>query len=218
MSIIRESLMGIRITLVLWVLTALVYPFFMLGVGLIFPYQANGSLIKNTGGQVVGSALIGQSFDSEKYFWSRPSTTDYSSFKTQDFNPNNPNNLVQRTGTSGASNLAPSNTQQLLKDNRQPNDPDLLKRINERVNQLKQANIQPTADLVYTSGSGLDPHISIEAARGQMERVAKARAIDPNQVEILVVKNTDGRFIGIFGEPGVNVLKLNLALDTLSRG
>jgi K+-transporting ATPase ATPase C chain len=218
MSIIRESLIGIRVTLVLWVLTALIYPFFILGIGLIFPDQANGSLIKNTGGEVVGSVLIGQSFDSTRYFWSRPSTTDYSSFKTQDFNPNNPNDLVQRTGTSGASNLAPSNTQQLLKDNRKPNDPDLIKRINQRVNQLKQANIQPTADLVYTSGSSLDPHISIEAARGQIERVAKARSLDPNRVEMLVKKNTDGRFIGIFGEPGVNVLKLNLALDTLGRG
>ncbi len=218
MSIIRESLMGIRVTLVLWILTALIYPLFMLGVGLIFPYQANGSLIKNTEGEVVGSVLIGQSFASERYFWSRPSTTDYSSFTTQDFNPKNPDNLVQITGTSGASNLAPSNTQQLLNDNRQPNDPDLLKRINERVNQLKQANIQPTADLVYTSGSSLDPHISIEAARGQIKRVAKARSLDPNRVEILIVKNTDGRFLGIFGEPGVNVLKLNLDLDNLPRG
>lgn len=218
MSIIRDSIAGIRVTLILWVLTALIYPFFILGVGLIFPYQANGSLIKNPAGEVVGSALIGQSFTSEQYFWSRPSTTDYSSFSPQNFDPNNPNNLVQRTGTSGASNLAPSNTQQLLKDNRQPNDPDLLKRIDQRVNQLKQANIQPTPDLVYTSGSSLDPHITIEAARGQIERVAKARSLDPNLVEILVSKNTDNRFIGIFGEPGVNVLKLNLALDALGRG
>ena len=218
MSIIRESIAAIRVTLVLWVLTALIYPFFMLGVGWIFPYQANGSLMKNLAGEVVGSALIGQSFTSERYFWSRPSTTNYSSFPSQDFNQKNPENLVQRTGTSGASNLAPSNTQKLLKDNRQPNDPDLVKRINERVNQLKQANIQPTPDLVYTSGSSLDPHISIEAARAQIDRVAKARSLDTNQVEILVSKATDGRFIGIFGEPGVNVLKLNLALDLLIRG
>ncbi|HAG82844.1 MAG TPA: K(+)-transporting ATPase subunit C [Cyanobacteria bacterium UBA12227] len=214
----REMMIAIRATLVLWILTALIYPFFMLSVGLILPYQANGSLIKNTQGQVIGSALIGQSFTDERYFWSRPSTTNYSSFTTQEFDPKNPDNIAQRTGISGASNLAPSNTQQLLNDNRQPNTPDLLKRINETVAQLKQANIQPTADLVYTSGSSLDPHISIEAARAQIDRVAKARSLDTNQVEILVSKATDGRFIGIFGEPGVNVLKLNLALDLLIRG
>ena len=215
---IREMMIAIRATLVLWILTALIYPFFMLGVGLVLPYQANGSLIKNTQGQVLGSALIGQSFTDERYFWSRPSTTNYSSFTTQEFDPKNPDNIAQRTGISGASNLAPSNTQQLLNDNRQPNTPDLLKRINETVAQLKQANIQPTADLVYTSGSSLDPHISIESARGQIERVAKARSLDYNQVKILVSKNTDNRFIGIFGEPGVNVVKLNLALDALGRG
>ena len=211
---VRDMIAGVRTTLVLWVLTALIYPLLMLLVGqVIFPYQVNGSLIKNAQGKVVGSALIGQPFSSDKYFSSRPSTTNYSSFTAQEYAPKKPDNTAQRTGTSGASNLAPSNTQKLLKVNRKHNDPDLLKRVNETVGQLKQAGIQPTADLVYTSGSSLDPHISVEAAKAQIQRVASVRGLNPNQVEILVSKYTDGRFLGIFGEPGVNVLKLNLALD-----
>ena len=186
----RELITGIRATLVLWVLTALIYPFFMLGVGqLLFPYQANGSLIDEQG--VVGSALIGQPFTSQEYFLSRPSTTTYSTGEE-----------AAPTGVSGASNLAPSN-------------PDLINRVQETVAQLQQQGVEPTADLVYASGSSLDPHISIEAARAQVERVAQARSLDSNQVEILLTKNIDGRFLGIFGEPGVNVLKLNLALDVL---
>lgn len=207
---VRDIITGIRSTLVLWVLTALIYPLFMVGVGqAALPYQANGSLIKNAQGQVIGSALIGQPFASDRYFQSRPSTTSYSTADSKD-----DKNNVLKTGVSGASNLAPSNTVQLLKDNRKPDAPDLIKRIREDVDKLKQAGIQPTADLVYTSGSSLDHHISIEAARAQIQRVAKVRSLNPNQVELLVAKNTDGRFLGIFGEPGVNVLKLNLALDS----
>ncbi|MFB2880360.1 K(+)-transporting ATPase subunit C [Floridanema aerugineum] len=201
---IREISRAIRVSLVLWILTAILYPAVILIVGLLPPlqYQANGSMISNAQGQVIGSALIGQPFSAEKYFWSRPSTTNYSSFTKQEFNPTKPENLTQRTGTSGASNLAPSN-------------PDLIKRIEPEINRLKQAEISPTADLVYTSGSSLDPHISVESAKAQIARVAKVRSLNPNQLEILVTKNTDGRFLGIFGEPGVNVLKLNLALDSL---
>ena len=210
MSIARETSRAIRITLVVWVLTALLYPGVMLLVGLIFPYQASGSLIRNSLGQVVGSALIGQPFTSERYFLSRPSAVDYS---TAD--PKNDKNNVLKTGTSGASNLAPSNTQELLKDSRKPDDPDLLKRIRSDVDKLQKARIRPTADLVYTSGSGLDPHISVAAAHAQLERVAKARSLLPEQVKSLIANNTDGKFLGIFGEPGVNVLKLNLALNAL---
>ncbi len=177
---------------------------------MVFPYQANGSLIKNSQGQVVGSALIGQPFSSDRYFQSRPSTTSYS---TAD--PKDDKGSVLKTGVSGASNLAPSNTAELLKDNRKPEDPDLIKRIREDADKLKQVGIQPTADLVYTSGSSLDPHISLDAAIAQIGRVARARAIAPNQVENLISKNIDDRFLGIFGEPRVNVLKLNLALDQL---
>lgn len=192
MSVIRETITGIRATLVLWILTALIYPFLMIFIGQVFfPYQANGSLITNNQGQVIGSALIGQSFSSERYFWSRPSTVNYS--EGEDAAP---------TGVSGASNLAPSN-------------PELIIGIQESIDQLQEAGIEPAADLVYASGSGLDPHISIEAAIRQIERVAQARSLETNQVETLIRQYTDGRFIGIFGEPGVNVLRLNLALDAL---
>lgn len=189
----RDLLTAIRTTLVLWVLTAILYPVLILVIGQsIFPFQANGSLLKNPQGEIVGSALIGQSFTSNRYFISRPSSVDYSPVK---------DGLA--TGISGGSNLAPSN-------------PDLLKKVKERIDQPQSNNIIPTADLVYSSGSGLDPHISIQAANAQIQRVAKARSLNPNQVEILVNKNTENRFLGIFGEPGVNVLKLNLDLDNLS--
>ena len=208
MSIFQETSRAIRMTLVLWVPTAFIYPGVMLLVGLVFPYQANGSLSKNAQGTVVGSALIGQPFASDRYFSSRPSTVDYS---TAD--PKNDKNNVLKTGVSGASNLAPSNTKELLKDDRKPEDPDLLKRIRSDIDKLQKAGIKPTADLIYTSGSGLDPHISITAANAQVERVARARSLPPDQIRSLIAKNTDGRFLGIFGEPGVNVLKLNLAID-----
>ena len=196
MSFTREAGRAVRSTLVLWVMTALLYPLVMLAVGqLIFPFQANGSLLTNAQGQPVGSALIGQPFTSDRYFNSRPSTTNYS---TAD--PNNDDANILKTGVSGASNLAPSN-------------PALRQRVQAAIAQLQQAGIQPTADLVYTSGSSLDPHITPAAARAQINRVASARRLPPAQLEDLIQQNTDGRFLGIFGEPGVNVLKLNLALD-----
>lgn len=200
MSFAREAGRAIRSTLVLWVITALIYPLVMVAFGQIaFPFQANGSILTNAQGQPVGSALIGQPFTSDRYFNSRPSTTSYS---TAD--PIKDETGILKTGVSGASNLAPSN-------------PDLLKRVQETTIQLKQAGIQPTVDLVYTSGSSLDPHITPAAARAQIARVAGARGLQPNQLENLINQNTDGRFLSIFGEPGVNVLKLNLALDALGR-
>ncbi|TAF07877.1 MAG: K(+)-transporting ATPase subunit C [Nostocales cyanobacterium] len=192
---------AIRSTLVLWVITAFIYPLFMLISGQVaFSYQANGSLMKNSQGVIIGSALIGQPFVGENYFWSRPSTTNYSTA-----NPKNDEAGILKTGVSGASNLAPSN-------------PALLARINGNegeINKLRKAEIQPTADLVYTSGSSLDPHITPESAKVQIARVAKARGIELKQLETLISQNTDGRFLGIFGEPGVNVLKLNLAVDKM---
>ena len=194
MSILREAITGIRTTCILWLLTALIYPFLLIAIGqFVFPNQANGSLVTNAQGDIIGSALIGQNFTSDRYFSSRPSTTNYST--GDDAKP---------TGVSGASNLAPSN-------------PELKTRVQETITQLKQQGIKPTADLVYTSGSSLDPHITPEAARTQIQRVAQARGLDNNQVELLVTKNTEGRFLSLFGEPGVNVLKLNLALDNLNR-
>ncbi len=200
MSFAREAGRAIRSTLVLWVVTALIYPLVMLAVGqLVFPFQANGSILTNAQGQAIGSALIGQPFTSDRYFNSRPSTTSYSTA-----NPKADEAGILKTGVSGASNLAPSN-------------PALSKRIKETTTQLKQSGMPPTADLVYTSGSSLDPHITPEAARAQITRVATARGLQASQLEDLINQNTDGRFLSIFGEPGVNVLKLNLALDTLGR-
>jgi potassium-transporting ATPase KdpC subunit len=206
----RELSKAIRSTLILWVLVAVIYPFLMLAVGqLIFPYQANGSLIKNAQGQVIGSALIGQPFTSDRYFNSRPSTSRYS---TAD--PKKDESGVLKTGISGASNLAPSNPA-LLDRMRGKSDPDPSQAITGDLPRLQQANIQPTADLLYTSGSSLDPHITPQSARAQIQRVAQARKLQPNQLESLIQNNTEGRSLGIFGEPGVNVLKLNLALDAL---
>lgn len=210
MSLAQEVIRAIRVSFVLWILVAVIYPVTILVVGQVaFPYQANGSLIKNAQGQVIGSGLIGQPFTSDRYFNSRPSTTNYSSA-----NPQNDNARMLKTGVSGASNLAPSN-------------PALLDRIRGNATakpvivgdlaKLQQSGIQPTADLIYTSGSSLDPHITPEAARAQITRIAKARQLQPEQLEELIQQNIEGRSLGIFGEPGVNVLKLNAALDTVSR-
>jgi potassium-transporting ATPase KdpC subunit len=210
MSLAREASRAVRATLVLWVLTAIIYPFVMIAFGqVVFPFQANGSLLTNDRGQVVGSALIGQPFVNDRYFNSRPSTTSYS---TAD--PRKDEAGVLKTGVSEASNLAPSNPA-LLDRIKGKADADPKKAITGYLPRLKEAGIKPTADLVYTSGSSLDPHITVDGAKAQIQRVAKARGLDTNRIESMIAQNTDGRFLGIFGEPGVNVLKLNLALDAL---
>ncbi|MBD2356097.1 K(+)-transporting ATPase subunit C [Tolypothrix sp. FACHB-123] len=201
MSLATEASRAIRSTLVLWIISAIIYPFMMIAIGqIVFPAQANGSLIKDSQGQIIGSSLIGQPFKSDRYFNSRPSTTSYSTA-----NPQQDDAKILQTGVSGASNLAPSNSA-------------LLERIKGKdgdFTRLQTAGIQPTADLVYTSGSSLDPHITPAAAKAQISRIAKARGISPQQLETLIQQHTDSRFLGIFGEPGVNVLQLNLALDAL---
>lgn len=190
MSIIREIIRAIRVTLVLWLLTAIIYPLLILVVGQgLFPSQANGSIMVNIDDKPIGSALIGQVFTAEKYFHGRPSTVRYSQGKR-----------ARPNGISGASNLAPTNSV-------------LLDRIVEQANQFQEESIQPTADLIYTSGSGLDPHISLKTAREQLERVARARNIKEDEILPLIYKYTDDRFLWIFGEPGVNILRLNYALD-----
>jgi len=210
MSFAREAGRAVRSTLVLWVITALAYPLIMVAFGqVVFPFQANGSIITNAQGQPVGSALIGQPFTSDRYFNSRPSTTAYS---TADPNADEAN--ILQTGVSGASNLAPSNPALIDRIRGLP-DPDPEVAIEGEIPRLQAAGITPTADLVYTSGSSLDPHITPEAARAQIDRVATARGLQPNQLEDLINQNTDGRALGIFGEPGVNVLRLNLALNAL---
>jgi potassium-transporting ATPase KdpC subunit len=194
MNQVKEFSTAIRSILLLWLVTAIVYPLIILFFGQIaLPFQANGSILKNSQSVAVGSALIGQPFTSDRYFWSRPSTINYSTDKT-----------ASPTGGSGASNLAPGN-------------PDLAKRIKGEIARLKTAGITPTNDLIYTSGSGLDPHISLGAAQNQIPRIAKARGLEPNKVELIMTQSIEDRFLGIFGEPGVNVLKLNLALDLLNK-
>ncbi len=188
----QDLIFSIRSIATLWILTAFLYPLLIFFIGqTAFPFQANGSLLTNPQGNVVGSALIGQTFTADKYFWSRPSTIDYSEGKEAD-----------PTGLSGGSNLAPYN-------------PELLKRIEGEAQRLKSFGVEPTADLLYSSGSGLDPHISPAAAAVQVERVARVRGLPVNKVQSLIVQNTEGRFLGIFGDPGINVLTLNMALDNV---
>ncbi|NET00603.1 MAG: K(+)-transporting ATPase subunit C [Sphaerospermopsis sp. SIO1G2] len=190
MIFIQETFRALRICLLLWLLTAIIYP-----IGLTFfaqfafPYSANGSLVLNIDAQAIGSSLIGQTFTADIYFHSRPSFINYSQGEK-----------AIPLGISGGSNLAPSN-------------PELNNRIIKLATNFQDENIKPAADLIYTSGSGLDPHISLRATRQQLSRVAQARGIKENEVIPLINKYTDGRFLGIFGEPGVNVLRLNYALD-----
>jgi len=171
------------------VVTGVAYPVLVTLIAqLVFPHQATGSLILKDG-KAVGSTLIGQPFDDPKYFWSRPSATSPFGYNA---------------GASGASNLSPTNA-------------DLVKAVQGRVDALRAADPGNTApvpvDLVTASGSGLDPHISPAAALYQVERVAKARKMSAADVRALVEKHTEGRQLGFFGEPRVNVLALNLALD-----
>ena len=176
-------------------ITGVIYPLVVTGIAqVIFPSQANGSLIIKDG-KPVGSELIGQSFDAPKYFWGRLSATS-----TFPYNAFNAENL---TGSSG-SNYGPLN-------------PALIQMVQARIDALKAADPANTApipvDLVTASGSGLDPHISIAAALYQVHRVAQARGMSDADVQALVDKNTNGRQFGFLGEPTVNVLELNLALD-----
>ena len=190
---IRDIFKAIRLTIVLWQLAAFIYPLFVLMVGQVFfPLQANGSIRQNIDGENYGSTLIGQKFVSEKYFQGRPSAVQYSIGKKS-----------RPTGVSGGSNLAAS-------------DPNLHKRVAEEADLLREESIRPLAELIYTSASGLDPHISVEAARAQIDRVASARNLqeqEKREIEKSIRQYTDRRFLGIFGEPGVNILQLNYELD-----
>ena len=190
---------AILMIVVMTIITGLIYPLGMTGIAkLVFPYQANGSLIEKDG-KVIGSALIGQNFESEKYFHGRPSATS-------DTDPNDATKTISapyNAASSSGSNLGP--TSQALID-----------RVKDDAAKLKDENPAPIpVDLVTSSGSGLDPDITPAAAAFQAQRVAKARNLPLERVQALVESYTEGRTLGILGEKRVNVLKLNLALDAL---
>lgn len=188
-KLLRPSLLML---LVMTVITGVLYPLAVTGVAhVMFPHQADGSLIVRDG-HVVGSRLIGQPFDDPRYFWGRPSATS-----PQPYNG----------ASSAGSNLGPTN-------------PALAAAVRQRIAALRAAdpgNTQPVpVDLVTASASGLDPEISPAAAQYQLARVARVRHLDVVQVRQLVAAHTQGRWLGLFGEPRVNVLALNLALDAPS--
>lgn len=199
----REIRPAIVVLVALTLITGLVYPLAMTGIaGAVFPYQSQGSLIERDG-KVVGSALIGQEFTSDKYFHGRPSATTAPDPK----DPTKTAPAPYNAANSGGSNLGPSNKA-------------LIDRVRDDLEKLRNEN--PSApvpvDLVTTSGSGLDPEISPEAAYFQVPRVAKARNLAEDRVRQLVSEHVENRFLGLLGEPRVNVLLLNLALDRLSAG
>jgi K+-transporting ATPase ATPase C chain len=197
---LKEIRPAIVILVLLTVITGLAYPLAMTGIaGVIFPRQAQGSLIEKDG-KVIGSALIGQVFADDKYFHGRPSATNAPDPKDSTKTVDAPYNAANSMG----SNLGP--TSKALAD-RLKGDLDSLKKDNP--------SAAVPVDLVTTSGSGLDPDISPEAARFQVPRVAKARGVPPERLRALVDAQVEGRTFGLLGEPRVNVLRLNLALDAL---
>ena len=197
---LKESRPAIILLVLLTLITGLAYPLAMTAIaGVIFPKQAQGSLIERDG-KVVGSALIGQVFKDDKYFHGRPSATTAPDPADATKTVSAPYNAAN----SGGSNLGP--TSKALND-----------RIKEDVDKLKTENpsVPVPIDLVTTSGSGLDPEISPEGALFQVPRVAKARGLAEAKVRDLVTQRVEGRFLGLIGEPRVNVMQLNMALDAL---
>jgi potassium-transporting ATPase KdpC subunit len=192
-TVLQTTLQSLRMLLVMTVITGVAYPLLVTGIAqALFADRANGSLIVE-GGKARGSALIGQPFSDAKHFWSRASATSPMSYNA---------------GSSSGSNQGPTN-------------PALKEAVAGRVKALRDAGGDAAksvpVDLVTASGSGLDPHISPAAAEYQVARVAKARGRGEESLRALVAKHTEGRQFGILGEPRVNVLTLNLALETASR-
>jgi len=195
MELARQARRAALMIVVLTVLTGIIYPLAVTGLAqVIFPYQANGSLIRDSQGTVIGSELIGQNFADAKYFHPRPSAAGEKGYDAS---------------ASSGSNLGPTNKK-------------LIDSVQERAAAYREENglapgAQVPVDAVTASASGLDPEISPANALLQIKRVAVARAMPEAQVKALVDQNTRGRTLGILGEPGVSVLKLNLALDGLSK-
>ena len=195
---LREIRPAIVLVAALTLITGLIYPLVITGLaGIIFPNQAEGSLITRDG-KVIGSGLIGQNFTSDRYFHGRPSATT----GPDPADPSKSVSVPYNAANSGGSNLGPTNKA-------------LIDRVKADTEKLKTENpsAQVPIDLVTTSGSGLDPHITPQAAYFQVPRIAKARNLPENAVRDLVAEHIQGRTLGLFGEPRVNVLELNLALD-----
>lgn len=187
----KDIITSFLILLVFTVSLGIVYPLAVWGVGqAIFPHQANGSLIRNESGEIVGSELLGQNFTSPQYFHGRPSAAGNG----------------YDASASGGSNLGPTSEK-------------LIKRVVDEAEALQADNpdVRVPADLVTTSASGLDPHISPAAADFQVPRVAKVRALSESRIREVVSRFTENRQIGLLGEPRVNVLLLNLELDKIKR-
>jgi K+-transporting ATPase ATPase C chain len=190
---IKQIRVAVSLLVLLSVITGVLYPLLVTGIAQwFFPWRANGSLLIQDG-RPVGSALLGQAFDEPKYFWGRPSATQPYPYNAE---------------SSSGSNWGPLN-------------PDYLTAVKKRLQTLQTADRQNhdpvPVDLVTASGSGLDPDISPLAARYQVSRIAKARKLPADQLEDLITKMTQPRFMGILGEPVVNVLQLNLVLDQLDK-
>ena len=186
----KTMIIALRFTVITLVLTGLIYPFVMTGLAqALFPWRANGSLVTDEKGQVVGSELIAQGFSNPAYFQPRPSAAGEKGYDAT---------------SSGGSNLGP--TSKKLRD-----------RINDDLKRLKaenpDASVPVPTELVTASASGLDPHLSPEGMLWQVPRVAKARGITPDRIQAVVASNIEGRTFGVLGEPRVNVLLVNLALD-----
>ncbi len=194
----REIRPAIVLVVALTLITGLAYPLAMTGLAqVLFPHQANGSLVL-VDGKVVGSSLIGQAFTEDRYFRGRPSATNKP-------DPNDSSKTVD----------APYNAANSMGSNLGPTNKALIERVKGDVDKLKEENSTAAVpiDLVTTTASGLDPHISPQAALFQVPRVAKARNMPEDRVRQLVDQHVEGRFLGLLGEPRVNVLALNMALD-----
>ncbi len=187
MTIKSNIIISIKAFIGFSIILGLFYPLAITGIAQKTMPQKANGSFITRNGKIVGSSLIGQKFDKPEYFNSRPSAVNYNA------------------SGSGASNLGPSSKK-------------LVKQVKERIKEANRTNIfAPTADMVLASASGLDPHISIENAQLQISRISKFRNIPESKIKALIEENTDNDFIGIWGEEGVNVLKLNIALDEVNK-
>ena len=220
----RQLLPALRMMVVFTVVLGLAYPLVTLAVAqLAFNDKANGSLVKKDG-QVVGSSLLGQTFTADTYFQARPSAAGITASGSTDSAGQAGDPADLSLSYSGGSNLGPTNSTLLDGVPDDPSTPDVDESsdgVTQRVAAYRAANglsadTPVPVDAVTSSGSGVDPHISVANARLQANRVAKARGIDVSVVEQLIDQHTQGRSLGFLGEPGVNVLELNLALDASS--